>query len=176
MEVKEAIYNRRSIRDFKETCVEHTLLQQICDSALWSPTAGNGQPWAFVIVTEEKMIKKIKTVSPGLQGTPKALIIIFSDIESNVKKMGKEGKILAIMDCSMAAQNIVLRAYELGIGSCVVRSFNQRAVHKLVKAMDNYQPELIITLGYAEKVPAKPKRKTDVIYWENMNSAEDNNG
>jgi nitroreductase len=67
----------------------------------------------------------------------------------------------------MAAQNIMLRAFDLGIGSCVIRSFNQDAVRELLDAPTHFQPELLVTLGYsAVAKPAAPKRRMNVIYWD----------
>jgi len=75
--------------------------------------------------------------------------------------------ILSIMDISMASQNIMLRAYDLGIGSCVVRSFGITAVKRFLDLPDYVNPELLIALGYPEKMADPPERKKvdEVVHW-----------
>ncbi len=165
MDVEEAIFERRSVRFFTDAPVEKAKLQRICEAALWAPTAGNSQPWLFIPVSEPDTIRLIRTVSPGLLGNPKALIAVLSDKEGNVKRMGPTGATLAEMDCCFAAQNIVLMAHALGLGSCVIRSFNQNAVREVLGAPAGVTPELLIILGYASKAAPAPKRRMEVIQW-----------
>ena len=66
----------------------------------------------------------------------------------------------------MAAQNILLRAHDLGLGSCVIRSFNQAAVGELLGAPEHVRPELLIILGYTDQDPEPPLRNTDILFWE----------
>ena len=166
MELKKAILERRSIRAFSEKPVDKDLLKEIVIAGIYSPTAGNIQPWAFLSITEPERINKIHTISPGLLSQPTALICVCSDQEKALKRAGKGGKTLALMDCAMAAQNIMLRAYDLGLGSCVIRSFNPDALREIVEAPEHIQPELIVTIGYPAETPDPPVRTTDIIYAE----------
>ena len=167
MELKKAILERRSIRAFSPNTIDKGILQEILTAGIHSPTAGNIQPWAFFCVSDPKKVHRIITISPGMLSNPVTIICICSDQDRAFKKAGKGGKILALMDCAMAAQNIMLRAFDLGIGSCVIRSFNQDAVRELLDAPTHFQPELLVTLGYsAVAKPAAPKRRMNVIYWD----------
>jgi nitroreductase len=168
MDVEQAILKRRSVRTFTGQQVEREKLQKICTAAVWAPTGGNSQPWYFVPVTEPETVKLIKAVSPGLLGTPPAVIAILSDRKYNVDKMGAIGETLAEMDCCFAAQNILLRAHDLGLGTCVIRSFNQPAVREILKAPEGVLPELLVICGYPGNDPAPPPRRMDVIRWENF--------
>lgn len=138
----------------------------MCTAAIWAPTGGNSQPWIFIPVMEPKRIKLIKAVSPGLLGLPPALIVILSNRKYNVEKMGAIGETLAEMDCCFAAENILLQAHALGLGACVIRSFNQQAVKEVVAAPEDILPELLVICGYPAAAPAPPPRRTDVIRWE----------
>ena len=166
MELKKAILERRSIRAFSEKPVDKDLLKEIVIAGIYSPTAGNIQPWAFFSITEPERVNKIRTISPGMLSRPTALICVCSDQKKALERAGKGGKILALMDCAMAAQNIMLRAYDLGLGSCVIRSFNPDALREIVGAPDYIQPELIVTIGYPAETPGPPVRSTDIIYTE----------
>ncbi|MCK5250691.1 MAG: nitroreductase family protein, partial [Spirochaetaceae bacterium] len=66
----------------------------------------------------------------------------------------------------MASQNIMLRALDLELGTCAIRSFNQSAVREILKIPDGVEPELLITVGYPKQDTKAPSRKEDVIRWE----------
>lgn len=173
MELSRAIMERRSIRQFEDRPVEKELLSQVLEAAIWAPTAGNIQPWIFVCVTETSRIRTVQTVSPGMLGNPQALICVCSDRKNAVEKAGEGGKILALFDCAMASQNIMLRAHDLGVGTCAIRSFNQAAVAEILDMPVHIQPELLIMAGYPAHQPQSPKRNKNVIYWEKYGRRED---
>jgi len=166
MELKKVLLERRSVRQFEERDVEKNFLDEMLTAGIWSPTAGNIQPWVFFCVTEKARIHRIQVVSPGMLGNPQALICVCSDQNRAFEKAGQGGKTLVLMDCAMAAQNIMLRAHDLGLASCVIRSFNQTAVRELLEAPGHLLPELLINIGYASKQPSKPSRNLELVHWE----------
>jgi nitroreductase len=174
MELKEALLTRRSVRQFEERSIEKGLLQELLIAGIWAPTAGNIQPWVFFCITKAKRIHTIQVVSPGMLGNPQALICVCSNQERAFEKAGQGGKTLALFDCAMAAQNIMLRAHDLGLATCVIRSFNQTAVRELLEAPEHVLPELLINIGYPVKQPSKPARNMKVAHWEYYR--EDSNG
>jgi len=138
------------------------------EAAVWSPSGSNAQAWEFIVVENNDAIKKIKTFSPGIFGNPAAMIIVCRDLKRAYEVCGELGRdILSLMDVSMASQNIMLAAYDLGIGSCAVRSFGISAVKRLYDLPEHINPELLITLGYPEKAPEPPKRRgvSEVVHW-----------
>jgi len=158
--------NRRSIRKFTKGEIPQDSLRKILEAGIWAPSGSNAQPWRFVLVRRE--IDRIRMFSPGLFGEPSALIVICSDRERAERGEGPLSiDLVTYMDIGAAAQNMMLRAYELGIGSCPVRSFNQKAVQKLLDLPEDKIPELIITLGYPdEKPPAPPRRSFQETVYE----------
>ena len=176
MELKNVIMERRSIRSFNEKPVEKELLEELLQAGIYAPTAGNIQPWAFFCITDPKCIKNIRIVSPGMLGNPKSIICICSDRKKTFKNAGTSGKTLALMDCAMAAQNIMLRAFDLGLGTCVIRSFNQEAARELLGAPEHLKPELLITIGYPVSLPSAPERSKRVIFWERYTEIEEEKG
>ncbi|NQS89253.1 nitroreductase family protein [Patescibacteria group bacterium] len=168
MEVFDAIKGRRSVRNYKYKKIPEQLLKKIMEAAIWSPSGSNAQAWKFIVVDNNEEIKKIKTLSPGIFDVPAAIVIMCRDLKRAYDIAGELGRdILSLMDISMASQNIMLMAYELGIGSCAVRSFGIGAIKKLFDLPDHINPELLITLGYPEKIPDPPKRRKvdEVIHW-----------
>jgi len=168
MEVFDAIKGRRSVRNYKDKKIPKQLLEKIMEAAIWSPSGSNAQAWEFIVVDNDEEIKKIKTLSPGIFDVPAAIVIVCRDLKRAYGIAGELGKdMLSLMDISMASQNIMLMAYELGIGSCAVRSFGISAIKKLFDLPDHINPELLITLGYPEKIPDPPKRRKidEVVHW-----------
>lgn len=68
----------------------------------------------------------------------------------------------------MAAQNIMLLAHELGIGSCPVRSFHPKVVKILLDLPAWIEPQLIILLGYSTSQPTTPYKRSleEMTHWE----------
>jgi nitroreductase len=164
MEVEKAILERRSIRQFSDRPVETECLREVLEAAIWAPTGANAQPWAFVCVTDPAAVHRLRVVSPGMFWEPKAVICVCSD----QRKAGrfKAGGKLARFDCAMAAQNLMLRAFSLGLGSCVIRSANLEAVRLILEAPEHIQPELLVILGYPDGQPQAPPRDVGVIHWQ----------
>jgi len=164
MDVFEAIRGRRSIRKFEDRPVKIEVLQRLIETGTWAPSGGNWQTWRFVILTEKSMVRKIKMVSPGLLGDPPALIAICQDTKEAERKGGRLGvESVSQMDTAMAAQNIMLAAYALDLGTCPIASFHKHAVRRLLRLPEEIVPQLLISVGYPKETPAPPKRKTEGI-------------
>ncbi|KPJ86507.1 MAG: hypothetical protein AMS17_12280 [Spirochaetes bacterium DG_61] len=154
------IKNRRSIRSHTDKPISESDIVKLIDAANWAPSAGNVYPWNIVIVQDKKLIRKIQAVSPGMLGTPTALIILCIDREKAFKRVGTKGKeILCIMDITHAAQNICLEATELDIGTCCIMSFNPDAVAELLTLPKQFSADYIISLGYTAGKPVSSKKR-----------------
>ncbi len=157
MEVLEAIRTRRSIRSFKDREISEEDAGKILEAARLAPSAGNKQPWIFIYVRDPQVLRMVKNCSPGFYADATAAIVIGVD-----KKDEQRGT----LDACFAAENILLTAHALGIGSCPIVSFNSDAVRKIVDAPESWQPILVISLGYPDKIPNPPSKKelSDIVY------------
>jgi nitroreductase len=164
MEVEKAIHGRRSIRKYSDQDIEGRLLEKVLEAAVWAPTASNAQSWVFICVTDPATVHRIKVISPGIFWEPKALICVCSDQQKAGRS--KTGPLLAVFDCAMASQNMMLRAFDLGLGTCAIRSTNMEALREIVKAPPHIQPELLIEIGYPADDPKAPARNHDIIFWD----------
>lgn len=163
------IRGRRSVREFEDTPVEDDAILSILEAARWAPSGGNKQPLIYVVVTKSGLKEKVKAVSPGLIGDPAALIIVCID-KGVVRSAGMSESQITVqrIEVGMAAQNLMLQAQDLGLGTCAVRSFNATAVRRLLRIPDDVVPELIVTLGYARSTPEAPPRRPleDIVHWD----------
>jgi nitroreductase len=155
MDVLEAIKARRSIRQFTDKPIGKDALEKLLDAARWAPTASNQQRWRFVVVTSPSTKELIKKFAPGIFAMPAAFIVICAEKEPGANPWA-EATYLA--DCAIAAQNIMLAAYEMGIGSCVALSYAKVAIQEILSLPENVEPLLVITLGYPAEDPAPPPR------------------
>jgi nitroreductase len=173
LDVWEAIQGRRSIRSFRSDLVPEDLIRKlILEAGIWAPTGGNAQTWRFVVVTDHNLIRKIRMVAPGILGNPPAVIVICQDLDEAERKGSKLGRdVLSLMDTALAAQNIMLTAYEQGLGTCLVASFHPGALQKIVGLPASIVPQLLMSLGYPNIKTQAPKRNSKVV-WFNGYSQE----
>jgi nitroreductase len=155
MDVMDAIKGRRSIRQFTEKPVGKDELGRLLEAARWAPSGGNEQRWRFVVVTSPSQKELIRKFAPGIFAMPAAFIVICADKEPDANPW-KEALYLA--DCSIAAQNIMLAAHEIGIGTCVALSYAKTAISEILDLPDNFEPMLVVTLGYPAEDPEPPPR------------------
>lgn len=152
---------RRSIRKYKKESVSRNLLLQLIEAAIWAPSGSNVQPWYFIILDDTNTVEQVNAFSPGLLGRPPNIILICSDRKKAFEKAGTLGRDeLCVMDISMAAQNIMLLAEEIGLSTCPVKSFNKRAISKILNLPDYVSADLIISVGYSDEITSTPQRRS----------------
>lgn len=149
-ELLDTIVQRRSVRRYKEKLFPMEELTSLVEAARWAPSAGNSQPWEFVLVNEEKMVRALKSVSPGwLKPAPAVIVVcINEDRKTN----------WSLMDVGAAMQNILLYAHSKDYGCCPIGSFVVETVKELLELPKNLEPVLFITVGFGDEKPQPTKR------------------
>lgn len=172
MTFDELIITRRSVRQYKEEKVEKNKIEALVDAAIWAPTAGNLQLWHFVVIQDEKILNKIKLFSPGMPKTAHCAIVICVDLVDAEARGGVLIRKNAPVDIAFAAQNILLKAHEMGLGTCVVKSFNEKSVGQIIKLPSEVTALMLVTIGYYEISPKAPVRKSifEVIHYESWDN------
>ena len=86
-------------------------------------------------------------------------ILICSDKEKEHRIGGALGRdYLSVADCSMAVENMLLAAYALGLGTCIVKSFSRIAVKEILEIPEGIEPELLVIAGHPAHAPTPPAR------------------
>ncbi len=155
MDVFEAIKRRRSIRQFSDEPIGKDALEKLLDAARWAPTASNQQRWRFVVVTSPPVKELIRKFAPGIFLMPAAFIVICVEKAPDANPWAQA---TYLADCAIAAQNIMLAAYEMGIGSCPALSYAKVAISEILDLPERVEPLLVITLGYPAEDPEPPPR------------------
>ncbi len=142
--------------------IEREVLERILEAARLAPSACNGQPWRFTVVTDEALLPEVGRATAGL-GMNKfvkdasALVLITHEGTNLSSKLGSgiKDKDFSIMDIGIASAYLTLAAEDEGIGSCILGWFDEPKIKELVGIPQKRRLMLIVALGYA----AKPKRK-----------------
>ncbi len=156
MDVLEAIRRRRSIRKYTDQPVPKESLETLLDAARWAPTASNQQRWRFLVVTDHSTRELIRKCSPGVFVGPPVYVVICAE---EIPDAGDWDRRTYLADCSIAAQNMMLAAHALGLGSCVILSYSPTAIQEILDLPELTRPVLVVTLGYPAEDPEPPVRR-----------------
>jgi len=168
--VYKAIISRRTIRRFKQKPISKSTLISLINAARLAPSAANLQPLEFIIIKNKDICAK---VFPHLKwagyiapyGTPslaKRPVIYVAVLVNKIKAQPK----YAAYDVAAATQNIILTAWEQGIGSCWMQAINRRKIKAILNIPKDYQLDSIISLGYRAESPVVEKFRSSVKYWK----------
>ncbi|MFQ5796815.1 MAG: nitroreductase family protein [Candidatus Bipolaricaulia bacterium] len=176
MSALKTIRTRRVVREYIDNKpISKAMIRQLLEAARWTPSAGNRRIHKLVVVRDLDTIDQIRVISPGILGNPTAFIVICTDTE----KAKLEGVRLDLdtttwIDVGITAQNIMLAAHALGLGSCPLTSFSRGAIRTLLELPPFLIPEFIVQLGHP--TPVKPRviraeastslTVEDLCYWE----------
>lgn len=166
MNVLEAIKKRRSIRRFlKEDIPEETVIELI-EAMRWAPSAGNLQPWEFVVVRDTEVKRKVSEAArqPWIAEAPVAIVVCAAP-ERSAPRYGDRGiNLYCLQDTAAAVQNLHLAAVEKGLGTCWVGAFSESGVAEAVGAPRNVRPVAVVPVGRPAETPApRPRRSLEEI-------------
>jgi nitroreductase len=149
MDVATAIAGLRVVRGFEQRPLEAAHLNAILDAGRRAGSSKNSQRWAFIVVTERALLGKLATVGDfagHLAGAAAAVALVIPDPR-------QPGQPLSVLwDLGLAAQNMILTAWSLGIGSCPATVYDQDLARRLLGYPPEMACEYLLSFGY----PADP--------------------
>jgi len=163
MEVLAAIRARRSVREFDPRReVSATELETLLEAARWAPSAGNAQPWRFVVVRDLNLRRGLAQAAwgQGFLAQAPVVIVVCADLARAREAYGQRGETLyCLQDTAAAIQNMLLAATQLGLGTCWVGAFQEEEVSRLLGLPPHLRPVALIPVGYpAHSPPPRPRR------------------
>ncbi|MDA8226188.1 MAG: nitroreductase [Desulfitobacterium hafniense] len=191
MNLLEAIKGRRSTRRFKDIEVEPEVIRELLDISIWAPTASNVQPWGFVVIQDKNYLQELSTQAKAdnlerMKGIPRLEqykasmenpnFNIFYNASTLILIYGKKEHLYTIHDCSMAAQNLMLAAWDKGLGTCWIGFSHGVCDSDSFKEQHNvpqdYKLVAPVIVGYREDIPLRPvsRREYPVFQWTGNNS------
>lgn len=167
MDVRKAIEERKSIRKYQDKEVPDETIKELMEAARLAPSGNNAQPWRYKIFKtkeEKKLLKENNIFKQDFVYTAPVIILCCGDPEAYPKEKFDErddpNKARAIRDLALSSQNLVLRATELGLGSCYVGWMDKSKIKEITGLPERYVNPYVITLGYPLEHPEPTKKKT----------------
>jgi len=184
MNLDKAISGRRAVRDYTRQEVDQDAIRYVIDCAVMAPSAINQQPWSFTVVRDQNLLdtvsreSKLQMIST-IQDNRHAgefranledpafhifyhapVLIVISAVE--------EGPWI-VEDCALAAENLMLSAYDRGLGSCWI-GFAQSYLNtpkgkSLLNMPETWIPIAPIIIGHTNRFPIPVSRNKPVIQW-----------
>lgn len=161
MDLFKAIYGRSSIRSFKDESIPEEALMKILECAIQAPSAGNLQPWEFVIVKSGETKRKLADAAYGQDFISEApvVVVVCANKRISSSRYGDRGETLyCIQDTAAATYGLMLAAYTLGYGTCWVGAFNEKRVSQVLNLPEYVRPVAIVPIGVPAEKPFKPDR------------------
>lgn len=151
----EVINNRRSVRKFLDKKISEEQIERLLRAAMQAPTAGNGQCWEFVVVTDKDVLSKLSKSGQYTKPLETATLGIVVIGNKNIARFPEFWE----QDCAAATENILLEATYLGLGSVWMgvapNEDKIEAVSKVIALnQDEIYPVSMIAIGYPEKEDA----------------------
>jgi nitroreductase len=186
MEFDQVIQTRRSIRNFKSDPVSDKAILDILEAARLAASGSNIQPWRFVIIRSPEMKEKLKPATIW-QFALKAPVIIacctdlssldtrpdrfteliqagvFENVEVNGEyappERNREQVLTYLnMNVGIAITQMMLKAVDLGLGTCWIGGFDPLKAKEILVLDDNLHVVALLPVGYPERIPVQRPR------------------
>jgi len=184
MDINAAISGRRSARDFTTQAVDDETVRRLIDAAVQAPSASNGQPWTFTVVRDQTLLDRVSDEAKSylLAALPagpdsdrrRASLTddsfqLFYHAPALIVISGRFHRPWVAEDCSLAAQNLMLTAHSLGLGTCWIglsQSYLNTADGKSALGLpEAWVPVAPIIVGYPKAEIAPTTRNEPEIRW-----------
>lgn len=182
--VFEAILARRSVRSYKARKVDRSTVNILLEAAVRAPTAIHQEPWAFIIIQDKPLLKNlsdrakplflVEARESGLERSGHSFDIfdypdfnIFYDAGTLVLICGKTTSPSFVADCWLAAENLMLAACAMGLGTCVIGSalpiFNIPEIKLQLNIPEIFSVVAPIIVGYPDDEIEPVSRKPPIV-------------
>ncbi len=186
MEIMNAIYQRRAVRSYTDQPVDKSTINVLIQAAIQAPSAIDSQPWAFAVIQNPALLKTysdrakahfLATMDPTL--LPEHFESMLSDPTYNIFYnaptliiiYAKSEDLQAAEDCCLAAQNLMLIAHSLGLGTCPIGFarpwLSLPELRQELGIPKGYVPVIPIIVGYPAEIPPRTTREApEILFWK----------
>jgi nitroreductase len=154
MSILELFVSRRSIRKYKAERIPQETLERILETGRYAPSASNGQPWHFIVITDPQIKEKLSHGKWNSFVRDSAFTVVGCAYEGDAYS-----RKWSIIDTTIALQNMVIAAWSLGIGSCWVGDFEEAEVRRILDVPKDWRIISLISFGYPDETPSTTPRK-----------------
>ena len=172
MDFERVISERYSVRSFKQEHLPQIVIDKILEAGHKAPTGCNYQPQRILVLNTDESIANLKNCTKCHFNAPTAMLICYNKDETWTRPY--DGAICAPVDASIVTTHMMLKAWEMGIGSTWVMHFNPQAMCETFNIPENYIPTALLVMGYPAEDSApiemhsKFRPKEDVIFYDSF--------
>ena len=166
MVLSELLKQRKSVREFLDIPVDREKIMMCLEAARVAPSACNSQPWKFIIVDDRELKNKlckvafsrIYSINSFCKMAP-VIVVVVSEKSKFLATIGGmfRGTKYYLIDIGIACEHFVLQAEDLGLGTCWIGWFNERAVKSMLNVPYGKKIDILIALGYYDKEKIGPE-------------------
>ena len=166
MDFLDLVRKRRSVRRYSDRPVSREDLLKCLEAARLAPSACNSQSWHFIVIDEPELKRRVaERIFSGLYGMNKfaqeapVLVAVVSEKEKFLASFGGQVRDTSycLVDVGIACEHLILQAQELGIGSCWIGWFDEKALKKEMGIPSGKKIDIVISLGYPAEDKIVPK-------------------
>lgn len=166
MSIDNLFKERKSVRSFSNKEINRKTILELLSAARFAPSAVNYQPWLFFVCSSNDIKVKIIECYPRKWFENAPLYIVACVDKSESWKRPADNKDHGDIDVAIAVTHLILKATELGLGTCWVCNFDANALIQALDLDKNIEPTVIIPIGYpSDKVSeeaVQPKKRKSV--------------
>lgn len=185
------IRQRRSVRSYRSQTVPREQLGTLLEAAGWAPSGVNAQPWRFLVITDRAVLEELNRVTKRFIGRLQPLLPLLTRVVRDLRdpELRRAVRTAALpkvhvlhgapallliytqgkpshdetLACGMAAQNVLLLAQTVGLGTCVLGITNALnfipAARRLIGLNRGERIVVGMVLGYPKRMPSPPPRR-----------------
>jgi nitroreductase len=182
MELDVCIRGRRSVRAYRDEAVPKEKIEAVLEAGTWAPTGMDRQPWKFIVIEDKGLIRYVSDETKKVVREMMPQMAKSMDTDKDVICYGAPALILVcaqadkmwgqvnLLDSVLAAQNMFLKAHELGLGTCymgfVAFLSSKPDVVRKMGVPEGHELMVPFILGIPKAKPgAGKRRKPDIIKW-----------
>lgn len=164
MEFADLLNKRTCIRSYENKPVSDTQMQKLLEAGVRAPNACNYQSWHFYAVCDISIINKFNPDIAHISWIDNIPLLIVICVDEDIvdilqNKFGERGRMFAYQDTAGAANLILLKAVELGLGGCWIGPMNVEKCKALLHISQNHSPVAILTIGTpAAEMPVRERK------------------
>lgn len=161
--VDSSVYFKRfSCRRFTADEPDEAKLAFVLEAARWAPSAGNLQPWRFVVVRNRRLRDELGRAAfrQSFLATAPVVVVVCAVPEESARVYGSRGATLyCLQDTAAAVENMLLAAVDVGLAGCWVGAFDERTVAAVLGLEPALRPVALVPLGVPDESPPARHRR-----------------
>jgi nitroreductase len=173
MEVHEAIRSWKPCRAFQLRPIQEEVLKKVLNAARFAPSAGDQQPWRFVVIRDEEDKKRVaNVVTKGHFLTMAPVVLVALGVEEAASAVLGGYMLAYSLDVAAAIENLVLAAHAEGLGSCWCTEFKEDRLREILKIPEGVRVIGVVPLGYPDPTaagnggPAQRKSLSEIVAYD----------